>query len=162
MTWSHPKMSFPQRVQLLFGSLSPSKFDDKISSFADPGSWILDPNFFHSGSWIQIFSILDPWSWIWIFSIPEPGSRVHSKEINYFNQKNGFSALRKMIRVFHPGFESRIWIPDLDPDFLPTPDPDPGSQMPNSGIIKAPDPWSQILDPDSKHWRFRVCSGCRV
>jgi hypothetical protein len=78
MTWSHPKMPFPQRVRLLLGSLSPSKFGDEISSFADPGmfipdprfnffpsripdpgskffypgSLIPDPNFFHSGSWI--------------------------------------------------------------------------------------------------------------
>jgi hypothetical protein len=31
-------------------------------------------------------------------------------------------------------------IPDLDPDFLPIPDLDPGSQITNPGIKKAPDP----------------------
>ncbi len=38
-------MPFPQRVRLLFGSLSPSKFGDKISSVADLGclSRILNP-----------------------------------------------------------------------------------------------------------------------
>jgi hypothetical protein len=45
MTWFYPKMPFPQRVRLLFGSLSPSKFGDEISSFADLGclSLILNP-----------------------------------------------------------------------------------------------------------------------
>ncbi len=76
----------------------------------NPGSWIPDPNFFHPGSWIQIFSILDPWSQIWIFSITDPGNRMHIKEFKYFNQKNSFLALRNMIRVFHPGSGSRIWI----------------------------------------------------
>jgi hypothetical protein len=31
-------------------------------------------------------------------------------------------------------------LPDLDPDFLPIPDPNPGSQIPNPGIKKALDP----------------------
>ena len=57
---------------------------------------------------------------------------MHIKEFKYFYQKNGFSALRNMIQV--------IRIPDLDPDFLPIPDPDPGSQIPNPGIKKATDP----------------------
>ncbi len=34
-------MPFPQRVRLLLGSLSPSKFGDEISSFADPGCFCL-------------------------------------------------------------------------------------------------------------------------
>jgi hypothetical protein len=74
MTWSHPKMPFPQRVRLLLGSLSPSKFGDEISSFADPGCL---------------------------------------------------------------------------------------SQIPNPGVKKAPEPWFRIPDPDSQHWRFWLCSGCR-
>ncbi len=77
------------------------------------------------GSRIQIFSILDPWSRIWIFSIPDVGSQIRFKEFQYFKQKNGFSALRNMISVFHPGSGSRIWImtfylsriPILDPRF---------------------------------------------
>ncbi len=58
MTWSHPKMPFPRRVRLLFGSLSPSKFGDKISSFADPGS---------------LSRILDPGSEFFPSRIPDPG-----------------------------------------------------------------------------------------
>jgi hypothetical protein len=60
----------------------------------------------------------------------------------FFNPKNGFSALGKMIRVVHPG----LFIPDPDPDFLPNPDP---------GVKKAPDPGSDrrwIPDPDPQHW----------
>ncbi len=87
------------------------------------------------------FFILDPWSWIWIFFIPDPGSRIRIKEFKYFNQKNSFSTLRNMIRVFHPGSD---------------PDPDPGS-----GSWLCTYPRSRIPDPDSQHWRFRVCSGCR-
>jgi hypothetical protein len=49
----------------------------------------------------------------------------------------------------------------LEPDFSPIPDPYPVSQIPNPEVKKAPEPWSQIPDLDSQHWRFRVCSGCR-
>ncbi len=128
MTWFHPKMPFPQRVRLLFGSLSPSKFGGKISSLARSGMFIPDPGsrirmfpIPDPGSWIQIFSILDPWSQIWIFSIPEPGSRMHIKEFKCFNQKKWFLSSQK----YDPGFPSRIriwiltfylsWIPILDP-----------------------------------------------
>ncbi len=62
---------------------------------------------------------------------------------------------------YDTGFPSRIRIPELDPDFLLILDPYPGSQIPNPGIKKGPDPWSQIPDPDSQHRRFQVCSGCR-
>ncbi len=157
-------MPFPQRVQLLFRSLRPSKFGDEISSFADPGclSRILDPGseFFPSrfpdpGS--KFFFILDPWSQICIFSIPDPGSRMHIKEFKCFNPKKWFLSSQK----YDPSFTSRIRIPNLDPDFLPIPDPNLGSQIPNPGIKKAPDSWFRIPDPDSQHWRFWVCSGCR-
>jgi hypothetical protein len=112
-------MPFPQKVRLLFGSLSPSKFGGKISSFADPGcfSRILDPgsNFFPS-------QIPDPGSKFFPFWILDPGSA--STNLSILTKKNGFSALRHMIRVFHPGSgsgsgswlftypESRSWIPD--------------------------------------------------
>jgi hypothetical protein len=71
-----------------------------------------------------------------MFSIPEPGSRMHIKEFKRFNQKKWFLSSQK----YDPGFPSRIRIPDLDPDFLPIPDPYPGSQILNPGIKKAPDP----------------------
>jgi hypothetical protein len=157
-------MPFPQRVWLLFGSLSPSKFGDKISSFADLGclSRILDPEseFFPS-------RIPDPGSKFFPSSIPDPGSEFFpsrmldpgsaSKSFKYFSPKKWFLSSQK----YDPGFPSRIRILDLNPDFLPIPDPDPGSQIPNPGVKNAQDSWSLILDPDSQHCRFWVCSGCR-
>jgi hypothetical protein len=140
MIWSHPKMPFLQRVRLLFGSLSPSKFGDKISSFADPGclSPILDP-----GSEFFPSQIPDPGSKFFASWIPDPGSEFFPSrildpgcEFKYFNQKKWFLSSQK----YDPSFRSWIWIPDLDPDFLPIPDPDPGSQIPNPGIKKAQDP----------------------
>jgi hypothetical protein len=115
MTYSHLKIPFLQRVRLLFGSLSPSKFGDKISSFADPGclSWIMDPGFEFFPSRIP-----DPGSKFFPSWIPDPGSEFFpsrmldpgsaSKNLSILAQKNGFSALRNMIRVFHPGSGSRI------------------------------------------------------
>ncbi len=122
----------------------------------DPGSRIRIFSIPFPRSWIKIFFILDPWSRIWIFPIPDPGSRMRIKEFKYFNQKKWFLSSQK----YDPSFTSRIRIPNLDPDFLPIPDPNPGSQIPNPGIKKAPDPWFRIPDPDSQHWRFWVCSGC--
>ncbi len=123
----------------------------------DPGSRIRIFSIPDPWSWVNIFCILDPWSRIWIFSIPDPGSRMRIKEFKYFNQKKWFLSSQKYDRSFW----SWIRLPDLDPDFLPVPDPDPGSQIPNPGIKKALDPWSRIPDPDLQHWRFWVCSGCR-
>ncbi len=78
MTWFHPKMPFPQRVRLLFGSLSPSKFGDEISSFSDPGclSWILDP-----GSEFFPSQIPDPGSKFFAYWIPDPGSELFPSRI---------------------------------------------------------------------------------
>ncbi len=58
----------------------------------------------------QCFGSGHPGSWIKIFPIPDPRSQIHIKEFKYFNQKNCFWALGIMIRVVHPGSESRIWI----------------------------------------------------
>ncbi len=58
--------AFPQRVWLLFGSLSPGKFGDEIYSVSDPECL----------SQIRIFSISDPGSWIYIFSIPDLLQRI--------------------------------------------------------------------------------------
>ncbi len=158
-------MPFPQRVRLLCGSLSPSKFGDKISSFADPGclSWILDPGskFFPSripdpGSKFFPSWIPDPGSEFFPSWIPDPGSeffpsrmldpRSASKNFSILTKKNGFSALRNMIPVFHPGSGSRIWIltfylsriPILDPRFRIQGSkrhriPDPGSGFATQG-----------------------------
>jgi hypothetical protein len=59
---------------------------------------------------------------------------MHIKEFKYSTK--WFLSSQK----YDPCFPSRIRIPDLDPDFLPIPDPEPGSQIPNPGIKKAPDP----------------------
>ncbi len=108
-------MPFPQRVWLLLGSLSPSKFGDQISSFADPGylSQMPDPGsgFFpsqilDSGSKFFPSWIPDPRSKFFPSRILDPGSA--SKNLSILTEKNGFSALRNMIRVFHPG--SKSWI----------------------------------------------------
>jgi hypothetical protein len=156
MTWSHPKMPFPQRVRLLLGSLSPSKFGDEISSFADPGclSQIPDPEseFFPSqipDSGSKFFP-----SWIQIFSIPDPGSQIRIKEFKYFNQKNGFSALRNMIRVFHPGSGSRIWILTFYPSRILI--LYPRSRIQGSKRHRSPDPGSGFATLG-----FWLCSGCR-
>ncbi len=110
-------MPFPQRVQLLFGSLSPSKFGDKISSFSDPEclSRILDP-----GSKFFPSQIPDPGSKFFASWIPDPGSEFFPsrildpgcalKNLSILTKKNGFSAFRNMIRVFDPGSGSWIWI----------------------------------------------------
>ena len=97
MTWSHPKMPFPQRVQLLLGSLSPSKFGDEISSFADPGCLSQIPNrgsrFFpsqipDSGSKFFPSWIPDPGSKFFPSRILDPGSS--SKNLSILTKKNDF------------------------------------------------------------------------
>jgi hypothetical protein len=60
---------------------------------------------------------------------------MHIKDFKYFNKKKWFLSSQR----YDPGFPSRIQIPDLDSDFLPIPHPNPGSQIPNPGIKKAPD-----------------------
>jgi hypothetical protein len=147
MTWSHPKMPFPQRVRLLFGSLSPSKIDDKISSFADPGclSRILDP-----GSEFFPSRIPDPGSKFFPSWIPDPGSEFfpswildpgsESKNISILAKKNGFSALRNMIQVFHPGSGSQIWILTFYLSQIPILDPRSRIQGQKSTGSLIPDP----------------------
>jgi hypothetical protein len=122
MTWFHPKMPFPQRVWLLFGSLSRSKFGDEISSVADPGCL----------SRIYIFSIPDSWSRIQIFSILDPGSWIRIKEFKYFNQKKIVFKLSKIWSGF--------FIPDLDPGsgswLSPIPDPESLIRIRNTGDFR--------------------------
>jgi hypothetical protein len=71
-----------------------------------------------------------------MFSIPDVGSQIRIKEFKNFSQKKWFLSSQK----YDQGFPSRIRIPDLIPDFLPIPDPDPGSQISNPGVKKAQDP----------------------
>ncbi len=142
-------MPFPQRVWLLFVSLSPSKFGDKISSFSDPGclSRILNP-----GSEFFPSQIPDPGSKFFASWIPDPGSEFLSsrildpgcalKNLSILTKKKWFLSSQK----YDPSFWSRIRIPDLDPDFLPIPDPDldPRSRIQGSKRHRIPNPGSWI------------------
>jgi len=142
-------MPFPQRVRILFGSLSPSKFGDKISSFADPGclSRNLDP-----GSEFFPSRIPDPGSKFCPSWIPDHGSeffpprmldpRSASKNLSILAQQNGFSALRNTIRVFHPGSGSRIWILTFYLSRIPI--LYPRSRIQGSKKHRIPDPGSWI------------------
>ncbi len=150
-------------VYCLFGSISPSKFGDEISSFSDPGclSRILDPRsvFFPS-------QIPDPGSKFFASWIPDPGSEFFPsrildpgcalKYLSILTKKNGFSALRNMIRVFDPGSGSWMWILTFYLSQIPI--LDPRSRIQGSKRHRIPDPGSLIR---MQHWRFRVCSGCR-
>ncbi len=64
-----------------------------------------------------------------------------------------------MIRVFHPGSGSRIWILTF---YLSHPDPYPGSQILNPGIKKAPDPWSRNRIRNTGDFRFAQAVGGSV
>ncbi len=106
--------------------------------------------------------IPDPGSQIQIFSIPDPGSKFFpswipdlnffpsqildpgctSKTLNILTKKNGFSALRDMIRVFHPGSRSRIWILTFYLSRIPI--LDPRSQIQGSKRHRIPDRGSRI------------------
>jgi hypothetical protein len=140
-------MPFPQRVRLLFGSLSPSKFGNEISSFADLGSRILDPGSECFPSWIQ-----DPESKLFPSWIPDPRfeffpSRILdpgciSKNLSILTKKNDLSALRNIIRVFHPGSGSRIWILTIYLSQIPI--LDPRSRIQRSKRHRIPDPGSWI------------------
>ncbi len=130
MTWSHP---FPQRVRLLFGSLSPSKFGDEISSFADPGclSRILDlrSKFFPSGLPDPGSEFFHPGSWI-----PD----LHQR-IEVFKKKWGHSSQK-----YDPGFPSRIRIWILTFYLSPIPILDPRSHFHVSKRHRIADPGSWI------------------
>ncbi len=111
-------------------------------------------------SLIQIFSNLDPWSRIWIFSIPDVESRIRIKEFKYFSQKNGFSALRNMIRVFHPGSGSRIWILTFYLSRIPI--LYPRSRIQGSKMHRIPDPRSWIRIRNTVDFGFAQAVGGSV
>jgi hypothetical protein len=106
------------------------------------------------GSRIRTFPIPDPGSWIQIFPswIPDPRfeffpSRILdpgciSKNLSILTKKNGFSALRNIIWVIHPGSRSRIWILTIYLSQIPI--LDPRSRIQGSKRHRIPDPGSQI------------------
>ncbi len=158
-------MPFPQRVRLLFGSLSPSKFGDRFSSFADLGclSRILNPE---SGCFPS--RIQDTGSKFFPSWIPDPRFEFFpsgvldpeciSKNLSILTKK-WFLISQK----YDPGFPSRIRIPDLDPDFLPIPDPNPGShprsRIQGSKRQRIPDPGSRIRIRNIGDFRFAQAVG---
>ena len=160
-------MPFPQRVRLLLGSLSPSKFDNEISSFADPGclSQNLDPEseFFpsqipDSGSKFFPSWIPDPGSKFFPSRILDPGSV--SKNLSILTKKNGFSALRNMIRVFHPGSGSWIWILTFYPSRILI--LYPRSRIQGSKRHRSPDPGSRIRIRNTGDFGFAQAVGGSV
>ncbi len=157
-------MPFPQSVRLLFGSLSPSKFGDQISSFADPGclARILDPGseFFPSripdpGSKIFPSWIPDPRSEYFPSRILDPGCAL--KNLSILTKKNGFSALRNMIWVFHPGSGSQIWILTFYLSRIPI--LDPRSWIQRSKRHRIPDSWSRIRICNTGNFGFAQAVG---
>ncbi len=91
--------AFSTKGSIIIRSLSPSKFGDKISSFADPGclSWILDPGSqgFGSGSaWIRIN--LSCWIRIRIriqIADPDPGRQKWPQKIEKRTEFSSFEVL---------------------------------------------------------------------
>ncbi len=73
-------------------------------------------------------------------SILDPGSGIHIKDFKYLNQKNGFSALRNMILVFHPGSGSWFRILTFYISWILI--QDPRSQIQGSKRHRIPDPGS--------------------
>ncbi len=142
-------MPFPQRVRLLFGSLNPSKFGDKISSFADLGclSRILNPESECFPSQIQDTGSKFVSSWI-----PDPRFEFFSSRVLDPGciSKNLSILTNKMVSQLSEIW-SRFSIPDPDPrsaSWLFTyprsrsciPDPESRDQKGNGSLI--PDPGS--------------------
>jgi hypothetical protein len=82
---------------------------------------------------------------------------MHIKEFKYFNQKNGFSALRNMIQVFHPGSGSRIWILTFYLSQIPI--LDPRSRIQGSKRQRIPDPGSRIRIRNTGDFGFAQAVG---
>ncbi len=125
MTWSHPKMPFPQRIWILFSSLSPSKFGDEISSFADPdvypGYLIPNPNFFYPRSQIPDPKFFP--SQIPDLNFFHHGSRIRNKEFKYFKPKKWFLSSQKDDPGLSSRIGSRILILTFYPSQIPILDP---------------------------------------
>jgi hypothetical protein len=113
---------------LLIQDLYPRSWIPDLNFF-HPECRILDPNFFHPGSLIP-----DP-----NFSVPDPGSRICIK-LSILINKNGFSALRNMIWVFHAGSRSWIWVLTFYPSQILI--LDPRSRIQGSKRHWSPDPGS--------------------
>ncbi len=135
--------------------------------FCWSGMFIPDP-----GSRIRFFSIPDPGFWIQIFPswIPDPGSKFFpswildlgstSKKLSILTKKNDFSALRNMIRVFHLGSGSRIWILTFYPYRILI--LYPRSRIQGSKRHRSPDPGSRIRICNTRDFGFAQVVGGTV
>ncbi len=156
-------MPFPQRVRLLFGSLSPSKFGNEISSFSDPGclSRILDP-----GSEFFPSQIPDPGSKFFASWIPDPGSEFFpSRILDPGCALKNLSILTKIkwflsSQKYDPSFWSRIWILTFYLSQIPI--LDPRSQIQGSKRHRIPDPGSRIRLCNIGDLRFAQAVGGSV
>ncbi len=146
-------MPFPQRVRLLLGFLSPSKFGNEIFSFADPGclSQILDPR-----SDVFPSQIKDSGSKFFPSWIPDPRSEFFpSRVLDPGSASKNLSILtKKLVSQL-----SEIW------SGFSIPDPDPGSWTwpfyPSPILILYPRSWIQgskrHRSPDPRS-RIRICN----
>jgi hypothetical protein len=88
----------------------------------------------------------------------DPGSA--SKNLSILTKKNGFSALRNMIRVFHPGSGSRIWILTFYLSQIPI--LDPRSRIQGSKRHRIPDSGSRIRIRNTGDFGFAQAVGDSV
>ncbi len=124
------------------------------------------------GSRIRIFPsrIPDPGSKFCPSWIPDHGSeffpsrmldhRSASKNLSILAKKNGFSALRNMIRIFHPESGSRIWILTFYLSRIPI--LDPRSRIQGSKKHRIPDPGSWIRIRSTVDFGFAQAEGGSV
>ena len=135
-------MPFPQRVWLLFGSLSPSKFGDKISSLADLGclSRILNPESerFPSRSQDTGSKFFPSW-------IPDPRFEFFpSQVLDPGCISKNLSILTKKMVTQLSEIWSRFSIPDPDPGSGSWLFTYPRSRIQGSKRQRIPDPGSRI------------------
>jgi hypothetical protein len=138
-------MPFPQRVRLVLGSLSPSKFGDEISSFADPGC---------------LSQILDPGSKFFPSRIPAPGSKFFPSWIpdpNFFHPGSASKNLSILTRVFYPGSGSLTQILTFYPSQIQI--LDPRSRIQGSKRHRSPDPGSRIRIRNTGDFGFAQAVG---
>jgi hypothetical protein len=88
----------------------------------------------------------------------DPGSA--SKNLSILTKKNGFSALRNMIRVLHPGSGSRIWILTFYLSRIPI--LDSRSRIQGSKRHQSPDPGSWIRIRNTGDFGFAQAVGGTV
>jgi hypothetical protein len=86
--------------------------------------------------------------------------RSASKNFSILTKKNGFSALRNMIRVFHPGSGSRIWILTFYPSRILI--LYPRSRIQGSKRHRSPDPGSRIRIRNTGDFGFAQAVGGTV